>query len=83
VVLVRSWLNPRARGEDRRWVDVVVDLRPWTGRRVRLTLRTTGRGDPAFDWGGWGEPAIVRLDPLTAARLRGSSEATLRQAGRW
>ena len=83
VVLVRSWLNPRARGEDRRWVDVVVDLRPWTGRRVRLTLRTTGRGDPAFDWGGWGEPAIVRLDPLTAARLRGSSEATLRRAGRW
>jgi hypothetical protein len=83
VVLVRSWLNPRARGEDRRWVDAVLDLRPWAGRRVRLTFRTSGRGDPAFDWGGWGEPAIVRLDPLTAARLRGSSEATLRQAGRW
>jgi hypothetical protein len=83
VVLLRSWLNPRARGEDRRWVDAVLDLRPWTGRRVRLTFRTTGRGDPAYDWGGWGEPAVVRLDPLTAARLRGSADATLRRSGRW
>jgi hypothetical protein len=83
VVLLRSWLNPRARGEDRRWVDAVLDLRPWSGRRVRLTFRTTGRGDPAYDWGGWGEPAVVRLDPLTAARLLGSGAATLRQSGRW
>ncbi len=74
--VVEVGLNPRARGEQRRWVDVVADLRPWAGRRVWLTLRTEGRADPAYDWAGWGEPAVVRLDPLTAARLRESARQT-------
>jgi hypothetical protein len=66
-------LNPRARGEQRRWVDVAADLGPWAGRRVRLVLRTQGRSDPSYAWAGWGEPAVVRLDPLTAARLAESA----------
>jgi hypothetical protein len=82
VVLARAWLNPRARGEDRRWVDAVADLGPWAGQRVRLTLRTDGKGDPAYDWAGWGEPAVVRLDPLTAGRLTRSSAAILQVAGK-
>lgn len=65
--------HPRAQGEHRRWIDVVADLRPWAGQHVRLTLRTEGRQDPANDWSGWGEPAIVQLDPLTGARLLQSS----------
>ena len=69
-------LNPRARGEQRRWVDVVADLGPWAGRRVRLTLRTEGRQDPTNDWAGWGAPAVVRLDALTAARLQESARQT-------
>jgi hypothetical protein len=69
-------LNPRARGEQRRWVDVVADLGPWAGRRVLLELRTEGRADPAYDWAGWGAPAVVRADPLTAARLRESARQT-------
>jgi hypothetical protein len=73
VVLDRD-LNPRARGEQRRWVDVLADLAPWAGRRVRLTLRTEGRADPAYDWAGWGEPVVVRVDELTAARLRRSAQ---------
>jgi hypothetical protein len=52
---------------------VVADLGPWAGRRVRLTLRTAGRSDPSYAWGGWGEPAVVRLDALTAARLQASA----------
>jgi hypothetical protein len=69
-------LNPRARGEQRRWVDVVADLGPWAGRRVALELRTEGRADPAYDWAGWGAPAVVRADPLTAARLADSARQT-------
>jgi hypothetical protein len=69
-------LNPRARGEQRRWVDVVADLGPWAGRRVALRLATEGRADPAYDWAGWGNPAVVRADALTAARLRESARQT-------
>ena len=65
--------HPRGQGEHRRWIDVVADLRPWAGQHVQLTLRTDGRQDPANDWSGWGEPAIVQLDPLTGAHLLQSS----------
>jgi hypothetical protein len=75
-VVLDAVLNPRARGEQRRWADAVADLTPWAGRRVALTLRTEGRGDPAYDWAGWGAPAVVRADPLTAARLRHSARLT-------
>ena len=66
-------VNPRAKGEQRRWLDVVADLRPWAGQAVRLTLRTDPRQDPSNDWAGWSEPAVVRLDPLTAARMMDST----------
>jgi hypothetical protein len=73
-VVLDAALNPRARGEQRRWVDTLADLTPWAGRPVRLALRTEGRDDPAYDWAGWGEPVVVRLDALTAARLRRSAQ---------
>ncbi|CAA9281446.1 MAG: hypothetical protein AVDCRST_MAG77-3879 [uncultured Chloroflexi bacterium] len=69
-----EWLHPRAFGEQRRWVDVLGDLTPWAGRRVRLALRTEGRVDGNYDWAGWGEPVIVRLDRVTAARLKKNAE---------
>ena len=67
--------HPRGQGKHRRWIDIVADLRPWAGQHVQLTLRTDGRqGHPwPTDWSGWGEPAIVQLDPLTGARLLQSS----------
>jgi hypothetical protein len=67
--VVDTTLHPRGRGEQRRWVDVMADLRPWAGRRIRLTLSTDARQDPAYDWAGWGEPVVVRLDQITAARM--------------
>jgi hypothetical protein len=79
-VLVDAAVNPRARGEQRRWLDVVADLRPWAGQRVRLTLRTDARQDPLNDWAGWSEPAVVRLDPITAARLQHSAAEIARLA---
>ncbi len=56
-------------------LDVVVDLGPWAGQTIRLSLRTDPRQDPSFDWSGWAEPAVVRVDPLTADRmLRSTAE---------
>ncbi|MDQ3700885.1 MAG: hypothetical protein M3442_08195, partial [Chloroflexota bacterium] len=68
-VVLDSVVQPRGRGEQRCWLDVVADLRPWAGQSVRLSLRTDPRQDPSFDWSGWAEPVVVRVDPLTADRL--------------
>jgi hypothetical protein len=70
-------VQPRGRGEQRRWLDVAVDLSPWAGRRVRLTLRTDPRQDTSYDWSGWAEPVVVRVDPLTADRLLRSTAETV------
>jgi hypothetical protein len=52
-------VNPRARGEDRAWLDRWVDLSAFGGRRVTLTLRTDPAQTPDFDWAGWGDPVVV------------------------
>jgi hypothetical protein len=76
VTVLDTSVNPRARGEQRRWLAMVADLRPWAGQDVRLALRTDPREDPTYDWAGWSEPAVVKLDPLTAARLMDSTAQT-------
>ena len=59
-VLLERHLNPRARGEERGWVDVWVDLDHLAGQEVRLVLRTEAGADPHFDWAGWANPQVVR-----------------------
>jgi hypothetical protein len=73
ITVLDAAVNPRADGNQRRWIDVVADLRPWAGQTVRLTLHTDGRQEPSFDWAGWSEPSVVKLDALTAARLLDST----------
>ena len=68
-LLLDATVHPRGRGEQRRWLDVAADLRPWAGQRVRLSLRTDPRDDPSVDWSGWAEPVVVRVDDQTADRL--------------
>jgi hypothetical protein len=52
-------VNPRARAEDRAWLDRWIDLSAFGGRRVTLTLRTDAAQTPDFDWAGWADPAVV------------------------
>jgi hypothetical protein len=59
-VLLERHLNPRARAEERGWVDVWVDLDHLAGQEVRLVLRTEAGADPHFDWAGWANPQVVR-----------------------
>jgi len=61
--------NPRAQGDQRRWVDVLVPLDRWAGEPIRLEFRTDARHEPSNDWAGWGEPVVVELDTLTAGRM--------------
>jgi hypothetical protein len=59
-------VNPRARTEQRRWVPVEADLSRWAGAVVEITLQTQPINDTAYDWAGWGSPAVVVRD---SARL--------------
>ena len=69
VTILDDAMNPRADGNQRRWVDVLVPLNQWTGERVRLQLVTDPREEPSSDWAGWGEPQVVILDQLAAGRM--------------
>ena len=63
-VFVR-YINPKHNVSDRRWRNFLVDLSPWAGKTVQLSLITDagGAGDWAFDWAGWAEPEVVRVEP--------------------
>ena len=63
-VLVR-YINPKHNPSDRRWRNFLVDLSPWAGRTVNLSLITEegSASDWAFDWAGWAELQIVSVDP--------------------
>ncbi|MDQ3700792.1 MAG: YfhO family protein, partial [Chloroflexota bacterium] len=52
-------VNPRARDEQRAWLDRWIDLSAFGGRRVTLTLRTEGVQTPDFDWAGWADPVVI------------------------
>ena len=69
VTLVDEVVNPRAYGDQRRWVDVLVPLDRWAGERIRLEFKTDARDEPSNDWAGWGEPVVVELDTLSAGRM--------------
>lgn len=45
---------------DTGWIPVEVDLSPWAGKPVMLTLITDSLGDNSFDWAVWAEPRLVR-----------------------
>ncbi len=55
-------VNPRARTEDRDWLDQWVDLAPVVGQEVTLVMRTEPREDLTFDWAGWANPQVVVWD---------------------
>ena len=51
-------VNPRARQEQRTWLDRWVDLSALSGQRVTLTLRTEPGQSAAYDWAGWADPVV-------------------------
>ena len=80
-VFVR-YINPKHNPSDRRWRNYLVDLSPWAGRTVNLSLITAGgpAGDWAFDWGGWAELQVVSVEPGTFTSAQ-AENAVLRHTG--
>ncbi|MBN1887641.1 MAG: O-antigen ligase family protein [Thermoflexales bacterium] len=76
-VFVR-YINPKHNPSDRRWRNFLVDLSPWAGRTVNLSLITEcgPAGDWAFDWAGWADLQLVSLPPGYVAATQ-ADNATL------
>jgi hypothetical protein len=51
-------INPRARTEQRLWLDRWVDLSTFGGQHVTLTLRTDPANTVDYDWAGWADPIV-------------------------
>jgi len=64
-LIFSRYINPKYNPSDRRWRNFVVDLSPWQGRTVHLSLITdAGRAkDWSYDWAGWAEPRVVSVAP--------------------
>ena len=79
-VFVR-YINPKHNPSDRRWRNFLVDLSPWAGRAVDVSLITEGGpvGDWAFDWGGWAELQVVSVGPSAFSAAQ-TENAILRHA---
>jgi len=80
-VFVR-YINPKHNPSDRRWRNFLVDLSPWAGRTVNLSLITEPgpAGDWAFDWAGWAELELVSVAPGYFASVE-TENAILRHTG--
>jgi hypothetical protein len=43
------------------WESLEVDLSPWRGKPIVLSLIVDSDGDFSFDWAVWGDPRIERI----------------------
>ncbi|UCE00345.1 MAG: O-antigen ligase family protein [Chloroflexota bacterium] len=59
------YINPKLNPSDRRWRNYLVDLSPWAGQSIYLSLITEPgpNGNWDFDWAGWSDLQVVTLDP--------------------
>lgn len=59
------FINPKINPNDRIWRNFLVDLSPWAGEEIRLSLiaQAGPAGDYGFDWAGWSDLAIVTVQP--------------------
>ena len=57
-----QYIDPKKNLADRRWVDSKIDLTPFAGQTVIITLSTNSgpAGDNRFDWAGWGNVSILK-----------------------
>jgi tetratricopeptide (TPR) repeat protein len=57
-----EYIDPKNIPEQRKWHDRDIDLSPWAGQTITLTLATDPgpNGDKRYDWAGWGEPCIIQ-----------------------
>ncbi len=47
-------IDPNSNSQERRWIEQVVDLSPYSGKAILLSLITSPKENTDFDWAGWG-----------------------------
>lgn len=59
------YINPKDNPGDHRWRNFLVDLSPWAGKTVHLSLIIDAGpvGDWSFDWAGWADLEVVEVRP--------------------
>ena len=75
----RIWeltLNPHSVVNDRGWNPASIDLTPWAGTTIELSLVTETGADPANDVGGWANLRVLR-DTHTRRLARGEAPNVL------
>jgi hypothetical protein len=80
-VFVR-YINPKHNPSDRRWRNFLLDLSPWSGDSINLSLITEAGpvGDWGHDWAGWSELQVVSVEPSYFASAE-TENAVLRHTG--
>lgn len=58
--LFSRYIDPRTDVTARRWTDATVDLGPFGGQYVLLTLQTLPHASPEYDWALWSNLRITR-----------------------
>jgi hypothetical protein len=68
------YINPKLNPSDRRWRNFLVDLSPWAGQTINLSLITEpgSENDWAFDWAGWSDLQIISVPPGYFSSQQGS-----------
>ncbi len=57
--LFSSYIDPKAKSEDRRWVTGTVDLGAYAHKEVELIFSTHPGASADYDWAGWGTARVV------------------------
>jgi hypothetical protein len=76
------YINPKSNPSDRRWRNFFVDLSPWAGQIVNLSLITDAGpvGDWSYDWAGWSELRVISITPTFFAGAERDQNPVLRHA---
>lgn len=55
------FIDPGHNPQDRRWFEEVVELKPFEGKTISCTFKTTAgpQRNNLFDWAGWSEPHLA------------------------
>lgn len=78
-IIFNRYINPKINPSDRRWRNYVVNLAPWAGKAIKLSLVTQSgpSGNWAYDWAGWSDMQLVQMDPAIFAQAGAGSDNLL------
>ncbi len=56
-----TYLDPKNRMADRRWLNSSIDLSGYSGQQVQIVFKTLNgpSNNSRFDWAGWGNPRLL------------------------